>query len=80
MAEGEPGRAPATVGQLEAAVDVVGEGRRDRAQDEGHREEADDIGEPRQAEDEEAQVRVELRVGHAEGLLVAPQQVDLPLL
>ena len=74
---GGAGGGPAA-GQLQAAVDVVGEGRGDERQDEHHRHEADDEAQPRQGEDEEADVEAELRVLDAERLAVGPQQEGAP--
>jgi hypothetical protein len=65
-------------GQLQAAVDVVREGRRDERQGQHHRHEADHEAQPRQGEDEEAHVEAELRVLDAERLAVGPEQEGAP--
>ena len=74
------GGGPFTLGlQLQAAIDVVGHGRGQRAQDQGHGEEPDDEAKPRQGEDEEPDVEVELCVLGAERHPVDPEQEGLPL-
>ena len=74
---GGAGRRPAA-GELETAVDVVGEGRGDEREDEHDGDEADDEPQPRQGEDEEADVEPELRVVDAERLAVDPEQERAP--
>ena len=75
--EGGPRGGPAA-GQLEPAVDVVGEGGGDERQHEHDGDEADDEPQPGQGEDEEAHVEAELGVLDAEGLAVDPEQEGTP--
>ena len=74
---GGAGRGPPP-GQLEPAVEVVGERGSDEREDEHDGDEAHDEVEPREGEDEEADVHVELRVLHPEVTAVAPQEVRAP--
>jgi hypothetical protein len=74
------GGRPLTLGlQLQAAIDVVGHGRCQGAQDQGHGQESDDEAKPWQGEDEEPDVEVELFVHGTKGHAVDPEQQSLPL-
>ena len=79
MHAGGPGGALPARLQLQPAVQVVGEGRRDERHDQHHRQEADHEAQPRQVKTKNADVQVELRVRGAERHPVAPQQERLPL-